>query len=54
MGDRHLHSKVISDLGGLGWSFGHAYHYTQDLKKKGYIFREQSLKMGTFSCQNDP
>ena len=29
-------------------------HYTQDLKKKGYIFREQSLKMGTFSCQNDP
>ena len=24
------------------------------LKKKGYIFREQSLKMGTFSCQNDP
>ena len=29
-------------------------HYTQDLKKKGYIFQEQSLKMGTFSCQNDP
>ena len=29
-------------------------HYTQDLKKKGYIFREKSLKMGTFSCQNDP
>ena len=29
-------------------------HYTQDLKKKGYIFREQSLQMGTFSCQNDP
>ena len=27
MGDRHLHSKVISDLGGLGWSFGHAYYY---------------------------
>ena len=26
MGDRHLHSKVISDLGGLGWSFGHAYY----------------------------
>ena len=25
MGDRHPHSKVISDLGGLGWSFGHAY-----------------------------
>ena len=25
MGDRHLHSKVIPDLGGLGWSFGHAY-----------------------------
>ena len=23
-------------------------------KKKGYIFQEQSLKMGTFSCQNDP
>ena len=29
-------------------------HYTQDLKKKGYIFQEQSLKMGTFSYQNDP
>ena len=29
-------------------------HYTQDLKKKGYIFQEQSLKMGIFSCQNDP
>ena len=26
-------------------------HYTQDLKKKGYIFQEQSLKIGTFSCQ---
>ena len=23
-------------------------------KENGYIFREQSLKMGTFSCQNDP
>ena len=23
-------------------------------KEKGYIFQEQSLKMGTFSCQNDP
>ena len=29
-------------------------HYTWDLKKKGYIFQEQSLKMGNFSCQNDP
>ena len=29
-------------------------HYTQDLKIKGYIFQEQSLKMGNFSCQNDP
>ena len=29
---------------------------TQDLKKKhvSLIFQEQSLKMGTFSCQNDP
>ena len=26
MGDCHLHSKVISDLVGLGWSFGHAWH----------------------------
>ena len=25
-----------------------------NLKKKGCIFQEQSLKMGTFSCQNDP
>ena len=23
-------------------------------RKKGYIFQEQSLKMGIFSCQNDP
>ena len=30
MGDHHLHSKVISDLGGFGWSFGHAYHYVCD------------------------
>ena len=29
MGDRHLHSKVISDLGGPGWSFGHAYSYEE-------------------------
>ena len=29
-------------------------HYTQDLKKKGYIFREQSLKMGTFPAKMTP